>query len=74
MNITVYTQDNCPPCQYIKNYFREHQILFTEKNIRNSQYRSEMMEMEAFSTPLIMIDDEILHAIDMDRIEALVHV
>ncbi|GGA97993.1 glutaredoxin family protein [Macrococcus hajekii] len=74
MHITVYTQDQCPPCEYIKNYFTEHQIPFTEKNISNSAYRAEMIEKDAFSTPFIIIDGEELHTVDMDRIEALIHV
>ncbi|TDL98835.1 glutaredoxin family protein [Macrococcus brunensis] len=73
MNITIYTQDSCLPCQYIKNYFKGQNLPFTEKNIKNSAYRQEMMDMDAFSTPLIIINGEVIHSVDMDRIEALIH-
>ncbi|TDM14960.1 glutaredoxin family protein [Macrococcus bovicus] len=73
MNITLYTQDSCPPCQYIKNYFNEQNLPFTEKNIKHGAYRQEMMEMDAFSTPLIIINGEVIRSVDMDRIEALIH-
>ena len=29
-HITLYTQDDCPPCSFIKNYLHEHQIPFEE--------------------------------------------
>ena len=35
-HITLYTQDDCPPCSFIKNYLHEHQIPFEEKHIKAS--------------------------------------
>lgn len=29
--IIVYTQNDCPPCTFVKNYLNEHQIDFEEK-------------------------------------------
>lgn len=29
--IIIYTQDDCPPCNFIKNYLTEHHINFIEK-------------------------------------------
>lgn len=33
-NIIIYTQDECPPCTFVKNYLSEHDIEYTEKNIK----------------------------------------
>lgn len=35
--IIVYTQNDCPPCTFVKNYLNEHQIDFEERNINNQQ-------------------------------------
>ncbi len=32
--IIVYTQNDCPPCTFVKNYLNEHQIDFEERNIK----------------------------------------
>ncbi|CAC6419827.1 glutaredoxin [Staphylococcus aureus] len=53
--IIVYTQNDCPPCTFVKNYLNEHQIDFEERNINNQQYRNEMIDFDAFSTPFIYL-------------------
>lgn len=35
--IIVYTQNDCPPCTFVKNYLNERQIDFEERNIKNQQ-------------------------------------
>ncbi|KAA1042654.1 glutaredoxin family protein [Macrococcus equipercicus] len=70
MNITIYTQNQCPPCAFIKRYLAEKSIPYTEKNIRNPRYRREMMDYDAFSTPLIIMGDEVIRTVDIARIEA----
>ncbi|MCD0823293.1 glutaredoxin-like protein NrdH, partial [Staphylococcus aureus] len=54
--IIVYTQNDCPPCIFVKNYLNEHQIDFEERNINNQQYRNEMIDFDAFSTPFILLN------------------
>lgn len=34
--IIVYTQNDCPPCTFVKNYLNERQIDFEERNIKKS--------------------------------------
>ena len=36
--VIIYTQDDCPPCAFIKNYLVNKNIKFTEKNIKNQKY------------------------------------
>lgn len=67
-NVVIYTQDDCPPCQFIKNYLASHHIDFTEKNIANPTYRNEMIDLDAFSTPFILIDDTPMYQVDMDML------
>ena len=35
--VIIYTQDDCPPCAFIKNYLVNKNIKFAEKNIKNQK-------------------------------------
>ncbi|MGV3243660.1 glutaredoxin family protein [Staphylococcus sp. 11261D007BR] len=67
-HIIIYTQDDCPPCTFIKNYLSHHHVDFEERHIKHSTYRNEMMEYDAFATPFILIDNEPMYQVDMDKI------
>ncbi|WP_105993796.1 glutaredoxin family protein [Staphylococcus simulans] len=73
-NVVVYTQNECPPCQFIKQYFDQHQVAYTEKNISNTEYRNEMIDYDAFSTPFILIDDIPMYQVDLDKINELLKI
>lgn len=30
-SITIYTQNDCPPCTFVKNYLSEHHVNYEEK-------------------------------------------
>ncbi|HDD7158457.1 glutaredoxin [Staphylococcus aureus] len=64
--IIVYTQNDCPPCTFVKNYLTEHQIVFEERNINNQQYRNEMIDFDAFSTPFILLNGNPMYHVDLD--------
>ena len=51
-SVIIYTQNDCPPCTFIKSYLTDKGVAFEEKNVANAQYRNEMMEYDAFATPL----------------------
>ncbi|MBF7017426.1 glutaredoxin family protein [Staphylococcus durrellii] len=68
-NIIIYSQNDCPPCTFIKNYLADKDVEYTEKNIStNATYRNEMIEYDAFATPFILLNDEPMYQIDMDKI------
>lgn len=64
--VIIYTQNECPPCSFVKQHLENHNISFEERNIANSTYRNEMIERDAFSTPLILIDGEPMYQVDLD--------
>ncbi|GGI41425.1 glutaredoxin domain-containing protein [Mammaliicoccus stepanovicii] len=64
--VTIYTQDQCPPCQFVKQYFTNHNIDFTEKNIKNKQFKNELIDLDSFSTPTIIINDNIYYQVDIE--------
>ncbi|HCY1172659.1 TPA: glutaredoxin-like protein NrdH [Staphylococcus aureus] len=72
--IIVYTQNDCPPCTFVKNYLTEHQIDFEERNINNQQYRNEMIDFNAFSTPFILLNGNPMYHVDLDEINKVLNI
>ncbi|HCV8613789.1 TPA: glutaredoxin-like protein NrdH [Staphylococcus aureus] len=72
--IIVYTQNDCPPCTFLKNYLTEHQIVFEERNINNQQYRNEMIDFDAFSTPFILLNGNPMYHVDLDEINKVLNI
>ncbi|GGH99856.1 MULTISPECIES: glutaredoxin family protein [Mammaliicoccus] len=64
--VTIYTQDQCPPCQFVKQYFKEKEIDYIEKNIKNKQFKSELIDLDSFSTPTVLINDKVFYQVDID--------
>ena len=71
--VILYTQSNCPPCEFAKLYFKNNNITFIEKNItRDSKAKTEMMvKYDAFSTPVIVINEQPIIGFDQEKIEEL---
>ncbi len=67
-DVIIYTQNDCPSCTFIKNYLSDKGITYTEKNIAHSQFRNEMIDYDAFATPFILLNNEPMYQIDMDKI------
>lgn len=74
--IVLFTQPNCPPCQFAKLFFANHNITFEEKNImRDQKAKKELMnKYNAFSTPVIVIDDQVIVGFDQEKIEELLDI
>ncbi|HFJ5057069.1 TPA: glutaredoxin-like protein NrdH [Staphylococcus aureus] len=72
--IIVYTQHDCPPCTFVKNYLNERQIDFEERNINNQQYRNEMIDFDAFSTPFILLNGNPMYHVDLDEINKVLNI
>lgn len=70
-NIIIYTQNDCPSCTFVKNYLTEKEVVFEERNIKNPTYRQEMLDLDAFATPFILIDNEPMYQVDMDKLNQM---
>lgn len=69
-DVTIYTSETCHFCHMAKDFFKKHNIEYTEKNI--SQDKDAMMELreKGFTgVPLIIIGDETIYGFDQDKIE-----
>lgn len=52
--VTVYTQDNCPPCKATKIYLLKNSIDFSEINLsRNPLIRDYLIEQSYRETPVV---------------------
>jgi glutaredoxin 3 len=72
--LVIYTQNDCPPCTFVKNYLTEHKVDYIEKNISNNEYRSEMIDYDAFATPFILLDGEPMYQVDLYKINTKCHI
>jgi len=72
MRIELFTQDGCPPCEFLKNYLKEANLSFEEFNVTKDQNAKNrmMFELESFSTPTLIINDEIIRGVQIEQIEA----
>ena len=69
--ITVYTQNDCPPCKIVKMFLNEHRIKFQERNITSDQNaRKELTEnYGAYSTPTVVTDKEVIIGFDLEKLQ-----
>ena len=72
--LVIYTQNDCPPCTFVKNYLTEHKVDYIEKNISNNEYRSEMIDYDAFASPFILLDGEPMYQVDLYKINTKCHI
>lgn len=72
-SVILYTQPGCPPCEYTKNFFEEHGVIYELKDIKkNASARDELIKLGSFSTPTIVINGRVITGFKYDLIaEAL---
>ncbi|MDR7072501.1 glutaredoxin family protein [Fictibacillus barbaricus] len=57
--VIIYTQETCPPCFAEKEWLRDLNIEFEERDIRkNQEFMQEVMALGASATPVTVITDE----------------
>ncbi|RDI47642.1 glutaredoxin family protein [Falsibacillus pallidus] len=74
--VIVYSQPECPPCEIVKLFLKEHSIPFKEKNIKiDSKAKKELINhYKAFSTPVTIIDGEAVIGFDLEKISSLLNI
>lgn len=68
--ITIYTSDNCQFCHMAKDWFKEHNLEFEEKNI--SSDKDSMLELRKqgyAGVPVIFVDDEVILGFNQEKLE-----
>lgn len=70
MNITVYTSQHCNTCEEVIRYFAEKGVDFRQLDVgHHAENFKEMLRLGGIATPFIVIEDNIFHSFDRDKIE-----
>ncbi|BCB03167.1 glutaredoxin family protein [Bacillus sp. KH172YL63] len=72
--VTLYTQPDCPPCEVVKMFLKEHTIPYKEINIaENEKARKHLInQLKSYSTPTITVDDTVISGFNLEALsEAL---
>lgn len=68
--VTVYSGTNCIFCTQLKDYLKQQNIEFMEKNIdMNEQYAQELRELEISTVPLTVIGNTRIMGLNPARIK-----
>ena len=71
--VIVFTQQDCPPCGWVKNFLAERGVEFEERSIDSglATVRELTEKYRSQSTPTVVIGDEILIGYDPERLAQL---
>jgi glutaredoxin-like YruB-family protein len=74
--VIFFTQPGCPPCAFAKNYFDEHNIPYTLKDIQKDAKAKKtlMTKYDSYSTPTFVIGDEVIIGFNQERIMKLLNI
>ncbi len=68
--VTVYTSNTCPHCKAAKNYLKENNIDFEEKNVDEDRSAIDYLVEKGYrGVPVINIDGEDLVGFNKDLVD-----
>jgi glutaredoxin 3 len=70
-SVIVYTSDTCTYCGSAKDYLKSKGVAYEERNVKESEYRKELMSMGFRSVPIIKIGEDLVQGFDTDKIDEL---
>ena len=72
-NVTIYSTPTCHYCNVAKEYFKEHNVDYTEFNVaENPVARTEMVQLTGqLGVPVIKIGDEVVVGFSEPHVRAL---
>ena len=70
-NVSIYTTPTCGYCRMAKDFFKEHNIQYTEYNVAtDSEKRKEMIEKSGqMGVPVIFIGDDMIIGFNEEKIK-----
>lgn len=72
--VEIYTSETCSYCHAAKDFLREHNIGFYERNITvDTKARKELISMGYRSVPVIIVDGEEISGFDKERLAKLLN-
>lgn len=75
-NVAIYSTPTCHYCKHAKEFFKEHNIQFTEYDVASdAAKRAEMVERSGqLGVPVIQIDDNIIIGFDQNALTELLEI
>ncbi len=75
-NVTIYTTPTCKFCHQTKEFFKEHNISYSEKDVAgDTSAREEMVGKSGqLGVPVIDIDGNIVVGFDKERLSSLLNI
>ena len=72
-NVTIYTTPTCVYCKMSKEFFSEHGIQYTEKNVAtDAAARKEMVDKSGqMGVPVIFVNDQMVIGFDQKKLSEL---
>lgn len=71
--VIVFTQQDCPPCAWVKNFLAQRGVQFEERSIDAgcSVVRELTQKYKSQSTPTVVIGDDVLIGYNPERLAQL---
>lgn len=75
-NVTIYSTPTCHFCHAAKEFFKEHNIAFTDFNVgEDAAKRDEMVQKSGqMGVPVIFIDSDMVIGFDESRVKKLLNI
>ncbi|PIP86269.1 NrdH-redoxin [Candidatus Campbellbacteria bacterium CG22_combo_CG10-13_8_21_14_all_43_18] len=75
-NVTIYSTPTCHFCHATKEFFKEHNIIFTDYNVsEDSARRDEMIQKSGqMGVPVIFVDNEMVMGFDELKLRKLLEI
>lgn len=75
-NVTIYTTPTCKFCHMAKEFFKEHNVSYGEKDVtQDAKAREEMVKKSGqLGVPVIDIDGSIVVGFDKERLSSLLNI
>lgn len=75
MKVTVYSAPWCPWCQKTKEFLKEHNIEYEEKDVQEHQNAHEAMEVSGQTgIPVTVIGGQVVIGFDVTRLKELLKI
>lgn len=74
--VTIYTTPSCVYCKMTKEFFKEHNVAYEEKNVASDHAMAEEMVKKSgqMGVPVIDIDGQITIGFDKPRLSGLLNI
>ena len=71
--VVIYTQQDCPPCTWVKKFFALRGMEYEERGVDSglAVARELAQKYNTQSTPTVVIGDQVLIGYDPDRLSQL---